>query len=128
MLVVRKVGHRTVKTKMVDFEVCVLIGWLANTLASQPIRTCASKSNWLFSKLVNATQKCFCMVVNNPLSRGLGNITKVYLITCGQSTCSKLKKHGFCQTLAWKCPYIHETLAILLSLQYTKSSYRKCHI
>ena len=37
------------------------------------------------------------MVVNNPLSRprGLDNITKVYLITCGQSACSKLKKHEF---------------------------------
>ena len=30
---------------MFDFEVSVLIGWLANNLANQPIRTRASKSN-----------------------------------------------------------------------------------
>ena len=34
-------------------------------------------------------------MVNYPLSRGLGNIAKVYLITCSQSTCAKLKKYGF---------------------------------
>ena len=39
------------------------------------------------------------MVVKNPLSRGLGNITKFYLITWGQSTCSKLKKYEFCMEL-----------------------------
>ena len=36
------------------------------------------------------------MVANNPSSRGLGNIAKVYLITCCRSTCSKLKKHEHC--------------------------------
>ena len=36
------------------------------------------------------------MVVNYPLSKGLGNIAKVYLITCSQSTCAKLKKYEFC--------------------------------
>ena len=36
------------------------------------------------------------MMVSYPLSRGLGNITKVYLITCSQSTCAKLKKYEFC--------------------------------
>ena len=36
------------------------------------------------------------MMVNNPLSRGLGNIAKLYLITCSQSARSKLKKHEFC--------------------------------
>ena len=35
-------------------------------------------------------------MVNNPLSRGLGNIAKLYLITCSQSARSKLKKHEFC--------------------------------
>ena len=59
-----------------------------------------SRRPWsFFSKLVNATKKGFCMVVNNPLSWGLSNITKVYSITCGQSTCSKLKKHEFCPVL-----------------------------
>ena len=45
ILAVRKVGHLNIKTKMFDFEARVLIGWLANTLASQPIRTHASMSN-----------------------------------------------------------------------------------
>ena len=36
------------------------------------------------------------MMVNYPLSRGLGNIAKVYLIKCSQSTCAKLKKYEFC--------------------------------
>ena len=40
---VRKAGHLTIKTKMLDFEARVLIGRLANTLARQPIRTRASK-------------------------------------------------------------------------------------
>ena len=44
-LAVRKVGHLNIKTKMFDFEARVLIGCLANTLASQPIRTRASMSN-----------------------------------------------------------------------------------
>ena len=47
-------------------------------------------------------QRWFCMVVNNSLSRGLGNIAKLCLITCGQSTCSKLKKKPiFAETLTW---------------------------
>ena len=36
------------------------------------------------------------MMVNNALSRGLGNIAKVYLMRCGQSTCADLKKFEFC--------------------------------
>ena len=32
ILAVRKAGHLNIKTKMLDFEVRVLIGWLANTL------------------------------------------------------------------------------------------------
>ena len=32
ILAVRKAGHLNMKTKMFDFEACVLIGWLANTL------------------------------------------------------------------------------------------------
>ena len=47
ILAVRKVGHLNI-TKMFDFEALVMIGWLANTLASQPIRTRASKSHILF--------------------------------------------------------------------------------
>ena len=54
------------------------------------------RSRSFFSELVNATTKRFYMMVNFPLSRGLGNITKVYLITCSQSTCAKLKKCEFC--------------------------------
>ena len=45
ILAVRKVGHLNTKTKMFDFEAHILIGWLANTLTSQPIKTRASKSN-----------------------------------------------------------------------------------
>ena len=36
------------------------------------------------------------MMVNYPLSRGLGSIAKVYLITCSQSTYAKLKKYEIC--------------------------------
>ena len=45
ILTVRKVGHLNIKTKMFDFVACVMIGWLANTLASQQIKTRASKTN-----------------------------------------------------------------------------------
>ena len=45
ILAVRKVGHLNIRTKMFDFEARVLIGWLAGVFASQPIRTCGSKSN-----------------------------------------------------------------------------------
>ena len=45
ILAVRKVSHLHTKTKMFDFEPQVLIGWLANTPVSQPIKTHASKSN-----------------------------------------------------------------------------------
>ena len=54
------------------------------------------RSRSFFSELVNATTKSFYMMVNYPLSRGLGNIAKVYLITCSQRTCAKLKKYEFC--------------------------------
>ena len=47
ILAVRKVGHLNIKTKMFDFEAHVLIGWLANALASQPIRMHVSRSNTL---------------------------------------------------------------------------------
>ena len=47
ILAVRKVhlniGHLNIKTKIFDFEVRVLIGWLARVFASQPIRMRASK-------------------------------------------------------------------------------------
>ena len=49
-------------------------------------------------------RKWFCMVISNFLSRGLGNIAKVYLISCGQSTCSKLKKHEFSRNFSMECP------------------------
>ena len=48
ILAVRKVGHLNIKTKMFDFEARVLIGWLANILARQPIRTHASTSKIFF--------------------------------------------------------------------------------
>ena len=54
------------------------------------------RSRSIFSELVNATTKRFHMMVNFPSSRRLGNIAKVYLITCSQSTCAKLKKYEFC--------------------------------
>ena len=54
------------------------------------------RSRFFFSELVNATTKRFHMMVNFPLSRRLGNIAKVYLITCSQSTCAMLKKYEFC--------------------------------
>ena len=41
-------------------------------------------------------QKMVSMVVNNALSRGLGNIAKACLMRCGQSTCAELKKFEFC--------------------------------
>ena len=47
ILAVRKAGHFDIKTKIFDFEMRGLIGWRSQTrvFASQPIRTCASKSN-----------------------------------------------------------------------------------
>ena len=53
------------------------------------------RSRDFFRELVDATKEWFCMVVSSPLSWGLGNIAKVYLITCSQSTCSKSKKTNF---------------------------------
>ena len=50
------------------------------------------------------------MVVSSPLSRGLDNITKVYLITCDQSTCSNLKKHEFCRNFNEKYPHLFSYL------------------
>ena len=44
-LAVRHAGHLNIKTKMFHFKARVLIGWLANILASQPIKTRASKLN-----------------------------------------------------------------------------------
>ena len=38
ILAVRKVGRLYIKMKMFYFEARVVIGWLVNTLASQPIR------------------------------------------------------------------------------------------
>ena len=35
ILAARKVGHLIIKTKMFNFEACVLIGWLTNTLANE---------------------------------------------------------------------------------------------
>ena len=47
ILTIRKIGHLNIKTKIFDFEARVLIGWLANTLASQPIRTSVSCQTFL---------------------------------------------------------------------------------
>ena len=52
-------------------------------------------------------------MVNYPLSRGLGNIAKVYLITCSQSTCAKLKKCEFCPVVTVELPIYN--LIFLLS-------------
>ena len=60
----------------------------------------------LFSELVNAIKK-FCMLVNNPLSRLLGNLAKVYLTTCCQSKCWKLKNTNFSRRSQWDCPHIY---------------------
>ena len=65
------------------------------------------RSHVFFSEFVIATKKWFCMMVNNPLSRGLGNIAKLYLITCRQCARSKLKKHEFAKTLTSNSPYIY---------------------
>ena len=49
-----------------------------------------------FSQSWQMLKRWFCMMVNMPLSKGLGNINKaLYLITCSHSTCSNLKKHVF---------------------------------
>ena len=46
LLAVRKVGHLiNIKSIMLDFEARALIGWLADNLASQPMRTHAIKSS-----------------------------------------------------------------------------------
>ena len=50
-------------------------------------------------------------MVNNALSRGLGNIAKVYLMKCGQSTCAELKKFEF-------CPVGHGGIAHIMSYQF----------
>ena len=61
ILAVRKEGHLNITPKMLDFGACVLIGWLARVFASQPIRTCASKSN-IFSRPTSFLQKSSCRV------------------------------------------------------------------
>ena len=54
------------------------------------------RSRSFLSELVNVTMKRFYMMVNNPLSKGLGNIAKVYLMQYSRSKCAKLKKYEFC--------------------------------
>ena len=56
------------------------------------------------------------MMVNYPLSRRLGNIAKVYLITCSQSTCAKLKKYEF-------YPVGHGGIAHIFMISYYVFSY-----
>ena len=73
-----------------------------------------------FSQNGKYYKKWFCMVVNNPLFRGLGNIAKLYnyLITCSQSACSKLKKHEFCQNFNVELPLYklhHKISSIILN-------------
>ena len=62
------------------------------------------RSHAFFSELVNATKKWYSMVVNSPLSRGLGNIAKDYLITCDKSKCLKLKKRESCRNFNVEMP------------------------
>ena len=58
------------------------------------------------------------MVVSSPLSRGLDNIPKVYLITCDQSTCSKLKKlDEFCRNFNEKYPHLFSYLLYNYNVQ-----------
>ena len=45
ILAVRRAGHPNMKTKMLDFEARILIGWLARLFPSRPIRTRVSKLN-----------------------------------------------------------------------------------
>ena len=66
----RKVGHLNIKINVFDLEVRVMIGWLANTLASQPIRTRASKSNtfvfmlrWLNFLKASIFQRSFYLLI-----------------------------------------------------------------
>ena len=77
------------------------------------------RSRSFFTELVNAATKRFYMMVNYPLSRGLGNIAKVYLITCSQSTCAKLKKYEF-------CPVGHGGIAHIYKRNETKNYPTRC--
>ena len=85
------------------------------------------RSRSFFSELVNATTKRFHMMVNYPLSRGLGNIAKVYLITCSQSTCAKPEKIRILSRRSrWICPYI-SIISIFFALVFSFSTFiRHC--
>ena len=85
---------------------------LRHTFSSKMSR----RSHAFFSELINL-KKWFFMVVNNPLSRGSANIAKVYLITYGRSTCSKLKKNTtLTETLTWKCPFTFMLDLVIISM------------
>ena len=56
------------------------------------------------------------------------NIAKVYLITCGQSTCSKLKKHEFCRNFNVEMPiYIILLLKDKYNLRLTFNNFPYCN-
>ena len=72
ILAVRKVDHLNIKTKMSNFEARVLIGWVANTVASQPIRTRASKSNifvFMYIILLLALTRKICGLLSKKLQK-----------------------------------------------------------
>ena len=62
---------------------------LDSIIINLSVRKCLVGHRSFSQKWLLMPQKWFCMMVNNPLSRGLGKITKVYLIKCGQSTSSE---------------------------------------
>ena len=55
---VRKVGHRTIKTKVCDFEAHVLIGWLARIFASQPSERAPQNKKCFYVKRKNTNFIC----------------------------------------------------------------------
>ena len=70
-LAVRKIGHLNIKTNMFNFEARVMIGCLANTLDSQPIRMRASMSNifvFMLRRPIFLTASIVLTVINEILS------------------------------------------------------------
>ena len=71
------------------------------------------------------------MMVNYPLSRGFGNIAKVYLIICSQSTCAKLKKSEFCPVGHGGIAHIYIYIYIYIlynvgAVDYSECDYGEC--
>ena len=79
---IRKVGrlNYNIKTKIFDFEARDLIGWLANTLASQPIRTYASKSN-IFVFILSLRWRTFFTAIIYSRAHKLFGHPRVFILT-----------------------------------------------